>query len=107
MRLHFLERVFRRARNRQPHVGASLGPVRGTRAAAVRGRNQLGDRESETRSALAPSLVSAAEAIERPRQELLGEAAAAVCDVQLDRLRPLDRGEDDWPGAMDQGVVDE
>ena len=77
------------------------------RAASVRQRNRVDDREAEPGSRPRPALVRSAEALERTREKIIGEASPAVADVELDRTVDGTATQDDGALSMAERVVDE
>ena len=71
-------------------------------------RNQLDDREAETRAPAAARLVGPGEAVESVGHELLREPWAVVCHVQLDEpVGSKASRESNRSGVVRKGVVDE
>src|SRR3954451_20021477 len=61
----------------EPRVGARpVGPVCQSGVAAVRGRDELDDRQSEAAAVSGAPALSAAESLEGVRQECVGQASA-------------------------------
>src|SRR5262245_25143492 len=93
-------------RKLDPDVRARLR-VRGMCTAAVRFGDDAHDREPEARAAARARVVVAGEPLERLVEELRREAAALVCDVQLDdAVSPRGR-EVDGTRSVTERVVDE
>ena len=70
-------------------------------------RDELDDREAETRPAATSRFVGAAEAVERAGPEVIGKPPAFVADVKLDEAATFSCGELDGALAVREGVVDE
>jgi hypothetical protein len=90
-----------------PGVRTGTRPVPEPGLSSVRPRDQVDDREAESRAATSPGVVGAAEAVERAREEVRWDAGALVEDMQLDPPVPGVSGEDDRTGPVRESVLDQ
>jgi len=94
-------------RESDPDIRSARRSVGDACGAAVSVRDELDDREPETRAAATPCLVGAAEAVEGPGPEVLGKAGTSVPDMKLDEAVAFLRGELDGALAVCESVVNE
>jgi len=90
-----------------PRIGAALRAVCEPRLAVVCARDEVDDRQPEAGADPCPSLVGAAEPVEGPRKECRRYSSPFIGDVQFDPTVPLDGGQFNRAGSVNEGVLDQ